>query len=283
MGDLDHDTRVEGADGHYSATLDEDWNIWGPNGGYLGVVLLRAAGAHAELARPASLGVQFLARAEFGPVSLDVRTVRRTRRAEAVAVTMTQGERAVATAQAWFVDVGLAGLDHQVAPVPDIPPADALRTWDQLRADYDIPRPTFRFWDNIDYRPADFVEDWPPPGPLAPVSEGWFAFRPRAVFDDPLVDAGRSVVVLDTMTWNPASRPHAWKWDPESQPWVAPSLDLHVRFHQFVPESAQLLVRAESPAGAGGLVTAEGRAWADDGTLLASSGAQMLCTPVPPT
>src|SRR5947209_7879959 len=128
MGDLDQDTRVSGADGLYQANLNEDWNIWGPNGGYIAAVLLRAAGTHAELPRPASLAVQFLARADFEPVDLAVTTLRRTRRAEAVTVTMAQSGRTIASAMAWFVDQGLDGLDHDVTQWPAPPPVEELRT-----------------------------------------------------------------------------------------------------------------------------------------------------------
>ena len=45
MGDLDRDTAVVGDGGRYTATLSDDWEIWGPNGGYIAAILLRAAGA----------------------------------------------------------------------------------------------------------------------------------------------------------------------------------------------------------------------------------------------
>ena len=76
---------------------------------------------------------------------------------------------------------------------------------------------------------------------------------------------------------------HAWQWPPEGPPsWVAPSLDLYVRFHQAVPDSEHLFVRVEAPLAAGALITTEGRAWSQDGRLLASGSSQLLSTPVPP-
>jgi hypothetical protein len=45
MGDLERDTRLAGGEGRYTATLSRDWEIWGPNGGYLASLALRAAGA----------------------------------------------------------------------------------------------------------------------------------------------------------------------------------------------------------------------------------------------
>ena len=132
MGDLDLDTRVEAvAEDAYRATLSEDWNIWGPNGGYLAAVLLRAAAAATELPCPASLAVQFLGRATFEPVDLEIRRLRRTRRAEALGVSMRQHGKAMAEALAWFVVDDVPGLEHDITAMPDVaearPPPDVGR------------------------------------------------------------------------------------------------------------------------------------------------------------
>ena len=59
MGDLERDTRLVGEKGRYTATLSRDWEIWGPNGGYLAAIALRAAGAEAAIQRPASFTGHF--------------------------------------------------------------------------------------------------------------------------------------------------------------------------------------------------------------------------------
>src|SRR5205823_4892878 len=82
MGNLAADTAVSGADGRYQATLSPDWEIWGPNGGYVASIALRAAGAHSAFDRPATFSCHYLAVARFDAVDLDVRTLRRTKRAE---------------------------------------------------------------------------------------------------------------------------------------------------------------------------------------------------------
>ena len=91
MGDLERDTAVEGGDGHYGCRLSEDWEIWGPNGGYVASVALRAAGAHSRFDRPASIVGHFLGVAEFDPVDIEVTTLRAAKRAESIRVSMTQG------------------------------------------------------------------------------------------------------------------------------------------------------------------------------------------------
>jgi acyl-CoA thioesterase II len=282
MGDLEQDTRVVGEDGRYTAVLSDDWEIWGPNGGYVAAILLRAAGASTDLPVPASLAVHYLARGSFEEVQLSVRRLRRTRRAEAVAVSMTQGDRSIAEGLAWFVDRDLPGLAHDVTAMGEVAAPESLPTMLERQREAGIESP-FRFWDNLENRPLRWLADWPPPGPLPPVAEGWFRFAPTATFTDPLADASRLVIVLDTMGWPAATQVHAWDWPPDRPPaWVAPSLDLYVRFHQAAPESEQLFARVEAPLAAGPLITTEGRVWSRDGRLLASGASQLLSTPVPP-
>ena len=80
MGDLAADTAIEGSDGRYHAHLSRDWEIWGPNGGYLAVITC-AAGAQTSLRRPATFSCHYLGVADFDAVDLDVRTIRGSRRA----------------------------------------------------------------------------------------------------------------------------------------------------------------------------------------------------------
>ncbi len=86
------------------ATLDRAFEIWGPNGGYLSAIALRAAG-HAAPAgnRPASITVQYPARAEFGDAEVEVELIKGVS-AALLAVTMRQGDRRFLTAQVWTTD-----------------------------------------------------------------------------------------------------------------------------------------------------------------------------------
>ena len=112
--------------------------------------------------------------------------------------------------------------------------------------------------------------------PQPPRMRRWLRFRPRATFDDPFVDAGRSVVLLDTHLWGPAWLHHG----PES-PWIAPSLDLAVQFHRSAPACEWLLCEAVSPAAAEGLVGARAAVWDTEGRLLASGSGQLFCKRAP--
>src|SRR3972149_468660 len=66
MGDFDIDTRVEGSGGRYRAHISREWEIWGPNGGYVAAIALRAAGRGAGVARPGAVSGPFPGRGGGG-------------------------------------------------------------------------------------------------------------------------------------------------------------------------------------------------------------------------
>ncbi len=53
MGDLGTDTAIEAlGEGRFSASLSPEWEIWGPMGGYVAAIALRAAGATSPFPAP---------------------------------------------------------------------------------------------------------------------------------------------------------------------------------------------------------------------------------------
>ena len=77
MGDLEVDTRLEErGEGRFRATLSTDWEIWGPNGGYVAAIALRAAGRVAKVPRPAAFTGHFLSGAPVAAVANDGRAIR---------------------------------------------------------------------------------------------------------------------------------------------------------------------------------------------------------------
>jgi acyl-CoA thioesterase-2 len=275
MGDLAVDTAVEGSDGHYLANLSRDWEIWGPNGGYLAVIALRAAGAHTPLRRPATFSCHYLGVAEFDGVDLDVRTIRGSKRAASVGVSMTQRGKPILEAHAWIVG-DVEGLEHDAAPMPEVAPPDDLPNVAELVAGEERgPYPAF--WSNFEERPLAWLprDEWESRGPSEPSLRTWFRYVPRDTFDDPFVDAGRSLLLVDTMGWPAAVRAYG-----NDLPFYAPSLDVTARFHAIAPESPWLLVECSSPVARDGLVASAASVWSADGQLLASGGQQMLCRPM---
>jgi acyl-CoA thioesterase-2 len=277
MGDLAADTAVEKVgDGEYVATLLDDWEIWGPMGGYVATVALRAAGAESPFDRPASFFCHYLGVAAFEPVSLSVTTLRQARTACSQRVTMTQGDRSILEATVWSIG-DVQGLSHHEAVFPDVPAPLAIPTMKERFPDDDA-GPPFPFWNNLDSRQPAWHDTWPPTGPLPPTWQTWARFLPTATFADPWVDAGRAVILVDVQSWPSASGPHMWT----NAPFIAPSLDLYVAFHASMSDSEWLLSDGYAPTAGDGLMGWTGKLWSEGRRLVASGGGQALCRRVAP-
>jgi acyl-CoA thioesterase-2 len=276
VGDLAKDTAVTRVDeGRFTATLSDEWEIWGPMGGYIASVALRAAGAESPFARPASFFCQYLGVAAFGEVNVLVTTLRSARTALAQRVEITQGDRRMLEATVWSVG-DVEGLEHDQAVMPDVAgPADLLEIREHLTEEELAQGPSFPFWHNLDTKPLSFSREPRPDGSPA-VWQEWERFTPTATFDDPWVDACRSVVLLDVQSWPAAARAHAW-----GHGFIAPSLDLYVSFVDPQPASEWLLCDGVGPVARDGLMSWTGRLWSDAGRLVASGGGQLLCRRMP--
>jgi acyl-CoA thioesterase len=275
MGDLEADTRVDGHDGHYTITLSRDWEIWGPNGGYLASVALRAAGAHSRFDRPASIVGHFLGVASFdAPVEIEATKLREAKRAESIRVTVRQGPLAVFEALVWAVG-DVDGLEHDFSEPPAVPDPLSLPTVpERLVAAGIEPRPTFPFWSNFEERPVQWVDNWEQRPQQEPSFSSWFKYVPVSTFDDLWVDACRSLILIDTLGWPAVMRYHVG-----DHGLMAPSIDVAAGFHRFVPEEPWLLARAHSSSAYGGIIGGRGDVWSRDGRLLATGSCQMLCRP----
>jgi acyl-CoA thioesterase-2 len=270
VGDIAEQTAVERVgDGRFTAMVHSDWEIWGPCGGYVAALALRAAGAESHLARPASFFCHYLSVASFAPVDVVVTPLRVGRTVTAQRVAINQDGRAVLEAMVWSVGE-VEGLEHEDVEPPDVPDPDGLPTWDEIRSDVD--RPVMPFWDNFDQRPLQQSVEWPPPGPLPPTWRTWVRARPTAVFEDPWVDAARSLIVLDVGSWPAGSRPHMYS----EPPYIAPSLDLYASFQYPGVTTDWLLLDAHSPVAHGGLLSWTGRVWSRERRLIANGGGQAV-------
>jgi acyl-CoA thioesterase-2 len=274
MGDLGTDTTVEQIDDHRcAAKLSQEWRIWGPQGGYVASVALRAAGALSPFARPASFACHFIGVAEFDEVELTVTTLREARTACSQRVELSQDGKRILEATVWSIGA-VEGLAHDVTEFPEeVPDPDGLPTIEELVAGEEIVAPPFNFWDNFSRKPIGFRRDWPPAEAMPPTWRAWNKFVPTATFDDPWIDACRSLVLIDVQSWPSASPAHAYK----QHDFIAPSLDLYVSFHDPRPASAWLLCDGAAPVASDGLMAWNGRLWSEDHTLVASGTGQMLC------
>ena len=271
MADFLADTRaepVEGASGRYRASLSPDWAVWGPNGGYVAAIALRAALAESRLPRPASFHCHFLAVGDFAPVDIAVARLGGGRRAESLRVDVRQGERLLLAATAWVVDDGLEGYDHDVGARPDVPAPDALRGYQDLAGDEYAQ--WYPIWRSIEGRPVRWRE-----GPGDPVWHTWLRFTDTPVRDRQ-ADAVRQLFWLDFPGWNATISAHAWPF-----PHLTPNLDLTVQFQRFAPEEEWILCDGFVPLAGDGLVGCVGRLWTPDGRLLATGTSAHVCRPNP--
>lgn len=281
MGDLAEDTAVEQVgDGRFTAQLSRDWEIWGPMGGYVAAVAMRAAVAAGGYARPASFFCQYHSVAAFEEVELNVSTLRAARTALAQRVEMTQQGKAILEATIWSVVDELSGLEHDVTEAPEVPgPAGLPSILDLITDEEREAGPPFPFWANFDSRPLKFIprSEWPPKEPLPAEWRGWERFASTGRWDDPWVDACRSLVLIDVQSWPAASRQHVHN----DHGFYAPSLDLYVAFHEVPSPSEWLLTDGRGPLAANGLMHWDGRLWSESRTLVASGMGQLHCRRMP--
>lgn len=270
VGDLGTDTEVQPlGDGRFQAKLSRDWEIWGPMGGYVAACALRAVGMVTEHTRPAAFSCHYLGVANFEPIALRVEPRRVGRTAGSYRVEVTQNERPILDGMAWSVG-DVEGLEHDETLAPDVPSPDHLPDIRDLLAD--DAEPPFPFWTNFDAKPIDFEAQWPPDGPRPARWQEWLRFVPTATYDDPWVDATRTVILVDLPSWPSAHRPHAW----QQPPFTAPTLDLNVAFHLPTNDEDWLLCDGDAPLSTGGLFGWRARLWSPGGRLHASGGGQCL-------
>lgn len=264
MVDLEQATRVHGAGGRYHGTIHGSWFIWGPNGGFLSSLALRAAAAEGRFRRLASYSCQFLGVGREGEVELVVVPLRQARRAEAFRVEMRQAGEAILEALLWLVADDVPGLEHRDLAMPDVPRPEALRSQEELHGP--ATTPLFQRLERrvVDARPAGEA------GP--PRSRVWLRFRPTPSYEDPLVDSLRPLLVSDTLYWPAARSLHVG----DDLGFTAPGLDLHVRFHDFAAPGEWLLCDTHAFVAHAGLLGADSSVWSADGRLLVSSATQAL-------
>jgi acyl-CoA thioesterase len=260
-------TELQGADGSYSTVLDRGWEIWGPSGGYLAALSLRAAGECAQIQRPVSYYCHFLSPPEFDAVEIEVETLRSGRRAEAFSVRMSQGGGEFLRAMVRTA-AEAPGYEHREVTAPAVEGPEDSPPFERPAADG---KPLYPFWGNVSCRR---------PGGGAPEGERaqnreWVRFDPVEGLEDPFLDAARSLVLLDTFGW-----PATWQRY-RGADFVAPNLDTAVWFHRPALHSPWLLVDHAAPVAGDGLIGVGGQIWSEDGELVASGGAQLLCLPRP--
>jgi acyl-CoA thioesterase len=257
-------TPVAGDPDRFHATLSPSWAVWGPNGGYVAAIALRAAMARSRLPRPASFQCHFLAVGEFAPVEIRTSSLGGGKRAESLRAEVFQGERLLLAATLWMVDDGLEGYAHDFAAAPAVPRVDALRSYRELAGDEYAQ--WYPIWRSIEGRPERWRE-----APGKPEWRAWLRFTDSEI-PDRQADALRQLFWLDFPGWNATISAHAWPFR-----YLAPNLDLTVQFHRFVPNQPWILADGFVPLASDGLVGCVSRLWSEQGELLATGTSKHSC------
>ena len=271
MGDLEQDTAIERVGhGRYRAAISTDWALWGPVGGYVAGIALRAAGEHSALPLPASLSCHYLSPARFDAVDIEVDCQRTSRSAESLTVLMTQHGTPVLSALVWAIADDIRGPERRLSGPPDVPApgqvAEMARDPDLASKTATAATATGTFWRNLELRKV--VDQSRPEGLQI---HSWVKFRPRPYFEDPWVDACRELISIDTAILPAVATALA------GDRFVAPSIDLYAAFHSSPPAEDYLLVTAQGTAAGGGLVSGTAQTRSADGTLTSSGGSQLVC------
>ena len=275
MGDLAADTALTPvADGRFTATLSRDWEIWGPNGGYMAAFAINAARAASGRARPANATVHFLGVASFdAPIELHTSVQRATRQATSVHVRVEQTGKPVLAAMVWAVDSGIDGLEHADAPSPAATPWHELPTVTELMAaDPGVQPSRYPFWDNFERRPTAWMgsAQWADRELVPAHYEEWIRFESPPA-SDAWEQAARLLLLVDLGAWPAVGRRH------RTEQWMAPSIDVSCEFHHLDPTDVWCLLTGSSPAARDGLVGSHQQVWNERGELVASGISHLLC------
>jgi acyl-CoA thioesterase-2 len=264
---LASDTAIRDAGGRLSATLSRNWEIWGPNGGYIASIALRAAGHAAPPDhRPATFSCQYLSAGQFADVDITAEPVRKGRNAWCINVVLTQGDKRILQAQVWTTNKS-GGPEKVDRKMPGVPHHRDLKSWREIHPDAP---PSYKFWENIDGKPTRVIP-YGTPDPRGSVEQEWYRYIDFAPTKDQFLDYARALVFIDTLQWPAFTRAFAKPPD-----YIAPSLDVTAWFHSAPGASEWLLVDAHADTATGGLIHGGVHVWSDDGRPIASGGSNLL-------
>jgi acyl-CoA thioesterase len=262
MGALQDDTRMTGT-GPWRLRLSRDWELWGPNGGYLSAVALRAAGAAVGGdRRPVSYSCQYLRTGTFADTAVSAEVMREGRTATCVNVRLEQSGQALLQAQVWSASPR-EGPHAAVTAAPAAPPPEGLTQLPDMSPD----APGAAFRNNFDRRPV--------PPQAADLAQGhmqqWFRYRGYDGGGDAFLDAARSVLLIDTMVLPAHVHGQGGRIG-----YQATTLSLNVAFHRPAPEKGWLLADARSEQAADGAIHGEVLIWTEDQRLIASGSSTLV-------
>ncbi len=257
----------------WRAQVYEDWALWGPAGGFMTALAIRAAGEATAFARPASFACQFLSIARFEEVELEVTSLRAGKRSEALRVDVTQTGKLILTANVWATGTG-GGDDmmmHDYSGTPVIPAPDELKSYAELYPD----RPAHPFMSKMEQRPIDPAVEGDLT-PREPEINSLFRWGEEGLTaDDPFVDAGRIMMFMDTHAWLATYAAHPSNGP---SPWIAPNLDFYYQFHRPTGEHEWVHQKNRADLACDSLIATQSEVHDLAGHLLVRGWAQLMCS-----
>jgi acyl-CoA thioesterase len=261
--DLDLATRPTGQ----TIVLHPSYDGFGPHGGFLAAIALRSAGLAADLPEPLSIQCAFVNRATGSlPIEIATRVVKVSSISEVISVNLTQADRLVMSSVI-RTRGRRPGFEHVKPDLPPIPSFDELPSVEALTGETDQFPPILN---RFERRPTTWSKTWPPTEPLDPVDRSWCRFRPTATYHDPFIDAGRVLILTDSICSIAAVKPHL-----EALTYRGISTDLHVSFHQQA-RTPWLLVDAICPMANSGASFARAQVFDSDNNLVATAATNLV-------
>lgn len=276
MSKLEEDTQIclhpnqDAAAEQFTAILHPDWQVWYPHGGYMAAMLIRAAGFVSTFERPVSFGCHFLSVPEIGSVDIQVRRLRKTRFAESMGLTMTQGDKAIIEALIW-TGATVGGYEHDDVDMPSVPSPENLKSTKEIPGGH----ASEAFWGNLEQRPVTGDVHWLQTKSGPAIQRDWLRFLPDDLDADPYLRMARYAVLLDSFCWPAAARAHCG-----DSTYIAPTLSLNVSFHRDYSGS-WMLSDAHAPTAKDGYISFYNRLWSRNGALLATANGSLMCRPRP--
>ncbi len=262
MADFERDTRVVMTEAGLQATLSPDWQVAGPQGGYVAAIALRAMAALVQPGFvPVALTAQYLTAASAGPAEVEARLLRQGRRAAFTTATVRQGgtRNELGASASFFHPVD--GPVHLALAAPALPPPQACVSMNPAP-----PGQRFPFHQNYDLRIPEgrFTQ---------PGSEGdfmfWARYREQSWQGDLVVQAASLIPLLDLAVF-----PAAFMTIPNFP--GAVTLDLTAHWHSHPTSQDWLLLRGRCQHASNGILNGWAEAWTPDGRLLATAAQQAV-------
>jgi acyl-CoA thioesterase len=262
--------------GRYRVDVDPRWDCpVVPQGGMM--VAIAAKAMAVELDDPdqrlRSLTTVFAGQVPSGPVTVDVRVLRRGRSiSQAMADVRAPGSDAGHTTVAVF-GRSRPGFEFTDLRMPDVPPPHECPSFrDPLppeAGDFER-RPPFAFWENVEGRPALGHPPWEEYVPTSSDCAAWYRFDEPPILADGSLDPFAVVALCDLMPSSVGER-----MGPGQPQWLPPSADLTVHLLAEA-RSEWLLAHLRARRASEGYASVEMAAWDQSGQLVAHAAQIMF-------